>query len=1069
MRKALVFLSMVVLAATGCLVAQPVPARTQVIPYYDETAIAKEAYRDSPYYMELADGWHRSATDSSIIYERQLEAEKDWRDFRIYLNVRATYGVRVTLNGFDLGAGGDSRHWNEFLLDPALRYGRTNVLTVEALTRPREALLEATPRPLGVNGNPFLLFKNDPNVNDYTLTADYDAASGSGTLTLAADLYCGKRKGKYYLEVELWDPKGHSFDRMGRWVVFNGRSEESVELSRSWSGVEPWNAESPTLYTAVIRLRNEDMQEEEMLGTHFGFRRVEVKEGQLLLNGRPVTLKGVTYGFFATDDAAARERMRADVETMKRNNINAVRTSRFSPLDPYFYELCDRYGLYVVCDANLMPLSEQHRVAATEQDLMPLFERRVENLYGRYKNHTSIIGWSLGDSRDNGVCMTAAYKRLKAKEKTRPVLFSGASFSESTDLIAPILPTTESLGQMLRKQGPRPYLMLAAVDSATFPRLGTLWQMVENNRQLQGGFVDVWPIDDARLVELKHLFSPFDARLVKVMPDEGEFAVYNRFDFSTFANYIVEYNIYTNLRSHITGGDLAVALQPHSTDHVTMRIPNLALQAGEEAFIRFDLSPRRPSAVTPKADYVVFPLPQHAARRSALVNQGSRLPADSLLPAPYTPRFLEHPDWSVEELAVAVTQPDANTRCRHRMLRYSEGGVPQCDLRQTDTYFATGDHLIELSFAPDERVRGSLTPQLVLPLPAGDDTIAWFGLDRQVFFAERHAALTGIFALPFNQLKNGDSRREVRWLTAGQLFVQMPDATFTFAREAEGVTVTPMGDRREVAVHLHALTSGSPSPSTLHATVLPRVDAGILEPPVISADEVRFSAPLTIRIASSQPGEIRYTLDGSEPDAGSPRYTGPFTIDATTVVKARLFAAGMPPSFTATRRFNYDYIVRTTFSRKASTPYNVGADTILFDAEKGTVDQLDRGWVGFSGEAVVTTVQLAKRLAVESLTVRYAHAPATWAFAPQRVKVALSTDGVSYIDTLVVDIPFDPSDEARQEPTVVELRIPVGREAGYIQIIPQTLRAIPAWHRAKGLKPWLMMDEIEVVEGIAKP
>jgi beta-galactosidase len=117
---------------------------------------------------------------------------------------------------------------------------------------------------------------------------------------------------------------------------------------------------------------------------------VEIKDGQLTVNGKAITIKGITYGIEHTEGYASREQMRQDIIAMKRTNINAVRTSRYSPMDPFFYELCDSYGLYVVADANLMPVSSQHQAVATDQDYAPLFERRVENLYGKYKNHTSI-------------------------------------------------------------------------------------------------------------------------------------------------------------------------------------------------------------------------------------------------------------------------------------------------------------------------------------------------------------------------------------------------------------------------------------------------------------------------------------------------------------------------------------------------------------------------------------------------------------------------------------------------------------------------------------------------------
>lgn len=1070
MRKALVILSLALMAATSTTMAQIVPSRANVIPYYDESAIEKNAYRDSPYYMELADGWQRSATDSSILYERQLDVEKDWRNFRIYLNVRASRGVRVTLNGIDLGAGGDSRHWNECLLDPALRYGRANTLVVEALTQPREALLEAQSQPVGFNGNPYLLFKNDPNVSDYTLVADYDAASGSGTLTLAADLFCGKRKGKYYLEVELWDPKGHSFDRMGRWVVFNGRSEETVDLSRSWTGVQPWNAETPVLYTAIIRLRDENMQEEETVGTRFGFRRIEVKDGQLQLNGKAITLKGVTYGKASTDSPADRERMKQDIETMKRHNINAVRTSRLSPIDPFFYELCDRYGLYVVADANLMPLSEQQQVVATDPEYLPLFERRVENLYGRYKNHTSIIAWSLGDTRDNGLCMTAAYKRLKAKEKSRPVIFSGAEHGESTDIIAPMHPDPSALRQSLNKAGDRPTLMLVAVGPDDFPRLEALWRLVENQRQLQGGFVDGWPLSTAQLSELKHLFSPFNVQLEKLMPDDGQFVVFNRNDFSSLGRYSLDYNVFTNHRSAITGGALPMVVPCGGSDKVQMRIPHVDLQPGEELFVRFTLATRR-SEMAPwqtPADLtmgtVEFPLPQQTPRR-ALVNDGEPVSDSTRIPVDLF--FEGHMDWTAWTVGRLVRRPDERTLCIDNMLRYTApDGSVMCDVRTTYTRFSTGDVVVDYTLSGNDRIPADKLRPMILLRSAGD-SVSWFGLDREVAFKGRNSGLVGTYTV---STSSPVARQKVRWCAThkggGGLFAEMLGEQFDMLDNGVYLRIYPQSSS---TFRLHLRPYSQQLPNHFYGTRFPRMTMGMLEPPAISADEVRFSQPLTIRLASQAGSEIRYTLDGSEPNESSTRYGGPFVINATTVVKARAFAKDMPPSFTSTRKFNYDYIVSTTFSRKANTPYNIGTDTLLFDGERGSVDQLNRGWLGFSGEPVVTTVQLAKTLPVESVVVRYAHSPATWAFAPRRVVVALSADGVAFTDTLSVDIPFDPADAGQQEPRVVEVRIPVGRPAGMLRIIPQTLQSIPAWHRAKGLKPWLMMDEIEVVEGTAKP
>lgn len=963
-------------------------ARADVTPYYDDAAVARQDYRNSPYYLELADGWQTQATDSSILYTRQVEAERNWKDYLVFVNVRAGRGVRVLVNGKEMGCADDSRHWNEFLISPGLKYDRNNTLTIEAMKQSRGALLEDAALRVGLDGNPYLLFKSDPNVADYTLVADYDAASGTGTLTLSANVFCGRKRGKYYLETEVWDPKGHEFDRMGRWVVFNGKDEETVDISRSWAGVSPWNAESPMLYTLIVRLRNEKMEEEETVGTRFGFRRVEVKDGVLRINDRAVTLRGVTYGMARTE--TSREQMRSDVENMKRNNINAVRTARCSPVSPFFYELCDLYGLYVVCDANLMPLSEQHHAVATDQDFIPLFEHRVENLYGKYKNHTSIIAWSLGNTRDNGVCMTAAFKYLKGKEKTRPVVFAGADYGETTDIIAPVRPNAGELRKALQKQGARPYIMLVSAGADNFPDLQPLWRLVEDNRQLQGGFVDLWPVNATMLSELKHLYRPFDVKLSKLTTDEGEFVVYNRNDFSNFGRYTLEYNIFTNLRPSITGGDLPVAIPAGGSDKVSMRIPPLDLQAGEEAFIRFTLVDRR---ATHGRTVGVVEMPLAVSERP---RQAAEPPLATTVTHRSTlvPRliFLNHDNWTYTCVDSLERSPEEGVICVDRILRYqAPDGSVMCDVSATCTYFASGDITVRYTLVPSYRLHGvALRPAVLVGHCC--DSVTWFGLDKEVVFLTDHSGLVGTYTAPTPLV-----RRQVRWCAlhgAGEnLFVETGMSSFAAYKDRLIVAPQESGDSFEV----HFRWYGEENPAYMGDKSLPFYPSTLQMPP--------------------------------------------------------------PPASMATK------IEKVTFSRKASTPYNVGTDTILIDGEKGEVDELSRGWLGFAAEPPVITLQLDNPHTLRHIVLRCAHAPATWAFAPQQVTAVFSADGIGYSDTVVVELPFDPADESEATPRVEDILIPApNREAQYIRIVPSTLATIPAWHRAKGLKPWLLMDEIEVIE-----
>lgn len=1044
-------------------------ARANVEAYEDEAGIMKSAYRESPYFMEFTGRWNQKQTDSSTIYSRDMEVEKSWKDYRVSLNVRCGRACRVRLNGKEVGYGDDSRHWNEFDLNGFLKYGKKNTLVIETMKRPQEALLESNDQMEGLNGEPYLLFKGDPNVANLTLTADYDALTESGTLSLDVDVFNSKKKGKYYLEVEVWDSKGHTFDRIGRWVVFEKTTNVQVDLTRSWSKVEPWTAETPVLYTAVIRLHNDDMEVEEVVGARFGFRRVEVRDGLLLLNGKPLTLKGVTYGLKHTEGYVGRERIRQDLTTMKRNNINAVRTSQYSPMDPYFYQLCDEMGFYVVCDANLLPSSTQQHAVATDKDFIPLFERRVENLYGKNKNHPSIVAWSLGESRDNGICMAMAYKRLKQLDNSRPVIFSGAEHTENTDVIALIRPTIQTLRQSMEKTGDRPYIMLASVGADNFATLDNLWTQVENHRNLQGGFVDMWPIAGVKMADLKALYSPFDVHLSKTTIDDAEFTVYNRNDFLNFSNYILEYTIFTNLRQSITAGDLPIAIDGGGVEAVKLRMPPIDLQAGEEMFIRFDLERRKASSENRALGTVVFPLPCQKKPKLVFSNNGVAKVDSTYLP---TLHFAGHADWTPEVIAETRRTIDANTVCIDAMLQYKSSGRPMCDVRVTNTYFGTGDIVVDYTVSPtDDVFRGTLDPQLVVNLQSSEsDTLQWFGLDREVCFPQRGTGIPGTYNKPRTKL-DGTTLQQVRWCAyrngSNNFYASLLNAPFTMNIRENQLLLLPDSGSKTFRLHLRAY-SQEHSPVEFYGVELPVVETGIVDPPSIKASEVRFSQPLTVTINASAKGFIRYTLDGTEPTETSMLYVGPFTLTTTTVVKARVYGKDGTPSFTATRKFNYDYIVRTSFSQKPNTPFNIGTDTLLFDGDKGLIEDLRQGWLGFSGDGVTTTVELSKPIDIEFVTLRYAHNPDMWAFAPKQVTLLLSQDGQTYTDTLQVEMPFNAASEESVTPQVVELRVPVGKAGvGFLKMEAVSIGTVPAWHRAKGLKPWLLMDEMEVSEATA--
>ena len=639
-----------------------------------------------------------------------------------------------------------------------------------------------------------------------------------------------------------------------------------------------------------------------------------------------------------------------------------------------------------------------------------------------------------------------------------------------------------------------------------------IWDRVLNTRTLQGVFVDRWPLQS--LPELKNLYSPVDIHLSKRTIDDAEFLVYNRNDFTDFSQFLLEYTIYTNLRSSITAGDLPLAIRGGGVETVKLRVPPVDLLAGEELFIRFDLTRRQKASVHQSSGNnnlgtLVFPLSDHAGKKKMLdvskqkllatfdtldgrercrvhtltgevafnlgdgtlewltAGMGS-MPVDSL-----TLFFVNHRNWKRSLVAISHNQPSPGIYVIDAMLRYhSREGALMCDVRQTYTVFATGDVVMDYTIAPSDQLRETLVPRVEIAHSFGeDDTLSWFGLDRETPFGQSHSAIPGTYR---ETLPHAMIREDNRWCAINDsaykgLLVDVPDTHFTFMASTHVLWITPAianPSQPSFRLHLQGFSPKMFNSSSIYMTY-PQVSMGMLEPPVIAATANRFSAPLTVTMTSLSKGDIRYTLDGSDPDENSLLYNSPITLTTTTVVKSRVFGKDVPPSFTASRKFNYDYIVSTTFSRKPNTPFNVGTDTILFDGEKGSIDDLSRGWLGFSGDGIVATVRLAKPIDVDFITLRFAHSPDMWAFAPRQLTLALSSDGTTFADTIQVPISINPDSDEANIPQVLEVRVPVGKNGiSLVKVDAQSIGFIPDWHRAKGLKPWLMMDEITVSEKI---
>ncbi|GAH67053.1 unnamed protein product, partial [marine sediment metagenome] len=246
-------------------------------------------------------------------------------------------------------------------------------------------------------------------------------------------------------------------------VKFKRPDEAVVHFERFMKNPAKWTAETPTLYSMILSLSDTSEKTTEVVACRAGFRKVEIKNGQLLVNGVPVDIKGVNRhehdpvtGRYVTDVS-----MLKDIRLMKQFNINAVRTSHY-PNNPRWYELCDEYGLYVIDEANI----ESHgmgydpdRTLGNNPEWKAAHMDRTIRMVERDKNHPSIIIWSLGNEAGDGVNFEATYAWIKERDPSRPVQYEQAGQKSHTDIVCPMYRTIWHLEEYVRTEKSRPIIL----------------------------------------------------------------------------------------------------------------------------------------------------------------------------------------------------------------------------------------------------------------------------------------------------------------------------------------------------------------------------------------------------------------------------------------------------------------------------------------------------------------------------------------------------------------------------------------------------------------------------------
>jgi len=441
-------------------------------------------------------------------YRRTFELPGDWADKTVILNLSSVSGyARVFINGQEAGMTKVAKTPSEFNITPYLKPGE-NGIAIQVFRWHDGSYLEDQDfwRLSGLEQDVYLYALPEVSIWDFFLQAGLDENYKNGTFDASVDLRAfegnaGDKPGSLRLELI---PAGGEEPVFEEEKVFSG-VEEPVRFQTTIEKVQPWSAEKPNLYTCVLTLNNANGEVTMITSQQIGFRTVEIKNAQLLVNGVAMQLKGVNLHIH--DDVLghvpSRETMMKDIRLMKQHNINAVRTSHY-PQSPLWYKLCDRYGLYLVSEANI----ESHGMGATNQgpfdkDAHPAYREewapahldRIRRAVKRDKNHPSVILWSMGNECGNGPVFYDGYDWIKAYDPTRLVLFEQAAENRNTDIVSPMYPPLSYMRSYAEAEDKtRPFIMCEyshAMGNSN-GNFQEYWDIINSSPHMQGGFIWDW-------------------------------------------------------------------------------------------------------------------------------------------------------------------------------------------------------------------------------------------------------------------------------------------------------------------------------------------------------------------------------------------------------------------------------------------------------------------------------------------------------------------------------------------------------------------------------------------------
>ncbi|MDR1938354.1 MAG: DUF4981 domain-containing protein [Tannerellaceae bacterium] len=459
-----------------------------------------------PFYVNIGYGIPRNPPyvnkeDAPVgSYRRDFDIPGSWDGRRVYLHFEAgTNAMYVWVNGQKVGYTQNSKSPAEFDITPYIRKGK-NTLACEVHKYSDGYYLEDQDmwRLGGIIRSVYLYSTAQTRILDFFAHPDLDGKYKNGVFSVDVKLknYTAAPEARQ-IEVSILDKAAKKTFGQSRQITIPPNETSELSFSGTISNPAKWTAETPNLYTLLITLKDRKGEVIEATSHKIGFRKVEIKDGQLLVNGQKIYFKGVDLHEFNTNtgQVVTRDVMLRNLQLMKELNINAVRTSHY-PQAPLWYKLCDEYGIYLVDEANL----ESHGMGygAENPANFPEWQAahidRITRLVERDKNHASVVIWSLGNEAGNGKAFFSMYDWAKARDHSRPVQYERAIREKNTDILCPMYPDMKDMIRDAAQDLGRPFVMCeyAHAMGNSMGNMQEYWDVMRSSKNMQGGFIWEW-------------------------------------------------------------------------------------------------------------------------------------------------------------------------------------------------------------------------------------------------------------------------------------------------------------------------------------------------------------------------------------------------------------------------------------------------------------------------------------------------------------------------------------------------------------------------------------------------